>query len=97
MKITTAATLKLIKTIAALDFRPMDSNDFAAFAGADEDAQIAFGGEALALALCDAFGDALLIEEGNTIAVVASGERLEVAAMSPDYDPVSYSLNLTRL
>lgn len=94
---TTATALTLIKTIAALDFRPMDSNDFAVFAGADRDAQIAFAGHEMTEALVAHFGDALIDEEGFNVAVVVSGDRVEIVTCGPDGEDASYSLDLARL
>lgn len=90
-------TLNLIKALAALDFRPMSENDFAAFADADADAVIAFADEQFTHRVCDAFGDALMTEEGCNMAVIVSGDHVELVGMKPDGDAVSYAFDLTRL
>lgn len=69
-KATTAQTLALIAAMNGLTFRPMDDNDFATWADAEPDAQIAFaGGEALASAICDISGESILTEGDDAVAI----------------------------
>lgn len=97
-KATTAQTLALIAAMNGLTFRPMDDNDFATWADAEPDAQIAFaGGEALASAICDISGESILTEGDDAVAIIISGSTIEFSAMTPDYEPVAIALSLDRL
>lgn len=96
-KIATRHSLALISAMAGLTFRPMNANDFAAFAGAQADAQIAFGGEALASAICDITGESIMTEGGDAIAVIISGSTIEFSALTIDFEPVAIALNLEAL
>jgi hypothetical protein len=92
--ISTTATLGLYRAIFALDFRKLDANDRASFCEAQADAQIAFGGEKIAHAICAFNGAEVMIEEGNTIAVIVSGETAEVHYMDPDGDAYAIQISL---
>lgn len=92
---TPAQTIATIKAIAKLTFRDMTPADYGAFAGAGDKAQIAFGGEELAVILCHITGEAILTEGGDAVAVVADEDRVELHALTADYAPVCIAIALS--
>lgn len=87
-------TARLIGAIAALNFRPMNNNDFAAFADAEPGSLIAFGGAELAELLCDVTGETVMTEGDDPVVVIVSGAHVEVSGMTADYNPVGVALDL---
>lgn len=96
-KPTSSQTRRLLGAVSCLTFRPMTDNDFAAFAGAEADAEIAFCGGDLAEVLSEITGEAILTEGGDSIAVICSGTHIEISAVTPDLDPVAIGLDLQML
>lgn len=96
MNITPIASFALIRAIAALDFKPMTESDFHAFAGAAAGSLIAYPGEDFCHALCDATGESIMTEEGM-VAVVCSGDNIEVSAMTPDGGVAGLNINLSAI
>lgn len=91
---TTAQTLKLIAGLAALDFRPMTANDFATWADAADDAQIAFDNGTLLPLVGELAGHDL---EPGALAVIVSGDHIEFSGMGEDGEPIAIALDLDRL
>ncbi len=97
MTMTTKAHLMLLRQVAVLSFRPLEATDRAAFADAADDAQIAFGGTALAAALVDAgLVDTVLTEGEESVAVVALGDVIEVHGCDVGMDPFAVAIRLDR-
>lgn len=96
-KIATRHSLALIKALGGLTFRPMNDSDFATFADAAPDAQIAFGGEDMASVLCDITGESILTEGGDAVAIIISEGTIEICGMDCEYSPVSIALTLDHL
>ena len=90
----TAATLMILREIAAIDFRPLTGNDYAAFEGAGDDAQIGFAGYGLGNAICEATGQSVSVEGREAIAVLISADRVEIHACDPSGDPIALAFNI---
>lgn len=93
----TDAALKIIKQLATLEFRELDSNDRGYFADAGADAKISFAGNEMAEALCDATGQPIIDEEGNHLAVLIANDTIEIHGMTPDFEDVCLGLTLAQL
>ncbi len=94
MTATTAQNLKLISLLGALDFHPMTRNEFATWADAAADAQLAYEDGPLA-ALVGEITECTLMDGG--VAVIVSGEHIEFSGCSPDGEPVALALDLSNL
>lgn len=91
---TTAQTFQIVKALAALDFRPMTDNDFAAFAGAADDAMIAFDDGTLLPLITALAGHDL---EPGGLAIIMSGDHIEFSAIGEDGEPIAIAFDLARL
>jgi hypothetical protein len=84
MNVTTFQTLELLKLLAAGEWRDLDDNDWAAFAGAEEGAQIAEIDDCVELQGLGFHGGAM---------AVASADRCEVHGTDIFGTPVSATLS----
>lgn len=94
-KTTTAQTLGLLKIIGGLAFRPMTDNDFAAFEGAEADAQIADGTDDLAEAMSQIAG--VKIEGGDMVIAIVSGGKIEFHGTDDEFAPVAIGFDIADL
>lgn len=94
---TSAQTLTMIRAIANLEFRDLNSSDRAAFSEAPADALIAFAGFDLACAIVEITGDRIRCEGEQAIAVVIAGSAVEAHAGTADGDCVCIGFDLQNL
>lgn len=94
MKATTAQTLKLISLLGRVEFRPMTRNDFAAFADAAPDAQIAFDNGDLEPLVAELAG--VQIDAGS-LAIIVSEGHIEMTGCDPEGDPFAIAFDLASL
>jgi hypothetical protein len=89
---TTQQTFRLLAAVAALEFRPMNDNDYAAFCGADDDAVIFDGrNEALVAVLREGLVDEVYRDE---VLVLISGGRVEIHGCDAEGDSFCFAFDI---
>lgn len=82
----TAPTIAFLKALGALEFKPLTEGDFMAFAGAPDDARIAYSEDP---AICGPLGLAW-----GGAAIIIGAEQIEIHGQNDDGEPLSLQWNL---